>query len=134
MIALETDPGQILARFWTPKSIQNRSQETPLKLLKIIAFFGCLLEPQKIDFCANMAATWPDLGPQDGPKLGPKWCQNRSRRLTRPHGAPMDLYGPSPNRFWIDFGTILDRPGQQIHPPMPADSPAQAKDSPAQAS
>ena len=29
MIALETDLGPILVRFWIPKSFQNRSQEGP---------------------------------------------------------------------------------------------------------
>ena len=29
MIALETDLGPILVRFWNPKSLQNRSQEGP---------------------------------------------------------------------------------------------------------
>ena len=103
-------------RFWTdfwsildPQIVPKSLPRSSLKLLKIIAVFGCLLEPQKIDFCVNMAATWSDLGPQDGPNLGPKWCQNRSRRHMGPHGAPMDPYGAPPNRFWIDFGMILGR-------------------------
>ena len=98
--------------FWSildPRIVSKSLPRSSLKLLKIIAVFGCLLEPQKIDFCVNMAATWPDLGPQNGTKLGPKWCQNRSRRPMGPHGAPMDPHGTPPNRFWIDFGLILGR-------------------------
>ena len=30
-----------------------------------------------------MAPSWPDLGPQDGPKLGPKWDQNQSKNGLR---------------------------------------------------
>ena len=76
-------------------------------MLKIITVFECLLEPQKIDFCVNMAPTWPDLGPQDDPKLVPKWGQNRPRRPMGRHGEPMDPHGTPPNRFSIDLGSIL---------------------------
>ena len=34
MIALETDLGPILVRFWNPKSFQNRSQEGPERCWK----------------------------------------------------------------------------------------------------
>ena len=77
--------------------------------LEIIIVFESLQDPLKINFSANMAATCPQLGPQHAPKLGPKWCQNRSRRPMGPHGAPMDPHGTPPNRFWIDFGLILGR-------------------------
>ena len=64
LIALETDLGPVLARFWVPKSLPN-------------------------------------------PKLGQKWCRNRSRRPMGPHGPPWSPSEPSLDRFWVDFGLIF---------------------------
>ena len=77
--------------------------------LEIIVVFEGLQDPLKIDFSANMAATCPQLGPQHAPKLGPKWCRNRSRRPMGPHGPPWSPSEPSLDRIWLDFGTIFDR-------------------------
>ena len=74
MIALETDSGPILGRFWTPKSSQDRPQKGLQKCSKSDQFSNAFLDR----FLVNMAPTWPDLGPQDGPKLGPKWDQNQT--------------------------------------------------------
>ena len=77
--------------------------------LEIIIVFESLQDPLKINFSANMAATCPQLGPQHAPKLGPKWCQNRSSRPMGPHGPPWSPSEPSLDRIWLDFGTIFDR-------------------------
>ena len=99
LIALETDFEQILARFWIPKSLRNRSQMA----LEIMVVFEGLQDPLKIYFSTNMAATCPQLGAQRAPKLGQKWCQNRSRRPMGPHGPPWSPSEPSLDRFWVDF-------------------------------
>ena len=60
-------------------------------MLKTIVVFNCFFEPPKVDF-------WSDLGPQDGPKLGPKWDQNRSKT------GPGSEIGSG-----TDLGSILGR-------------------------
>ena len=67
-------------------------------MLEIIVVFACLREFPKIDFLANMAPTWTQLGPRDGPKLEPKFDKNRSE-----NGLGSQI-GPG-----ADFGTIFDR-------------------------
>ena len=67
-------------------------------MLEIIVVFACLRELPKIDFLANMAPTWTQLGPPDGPKLEPKLDKNRSE-----NGLGSQV-GPG-----ADFGTIFDR-------------------------
>ena len=57
----------------------------------------------------NMAPTWPDLGPQDGPKLGPKWDQNRTKKGFGSDVGSWTDFGPILDRFGVDFGTILGR-------------------------
>ena len=103
LIALETDLwpifGSILGSQIAPKSVPRGSQMA----LEIIVVFEGLQDPLKIDFSTNMAATCPQLGPQHAPKLGPKWCRNRSRRPMGPHGPPWNPSAPSLDRFWIDF-------------------------------
>ena len=47
MIALETDLGPILVRFWTPKSFQNRSQEGSEGCWKSLSFLYALGNLQK---------------------------------------------------------------------------------------
>ena len=77
------------------------------KLLKIIAVFDCLPDPQKIVFLVNMAPTWPDFGPQDDPKLGPKWNRNQTKNgLGSDVGSGADS-GSILGRFGVDFGTIF---------------------------
>ena len=109
LIALETDLGpifgSILGSQTAPKSVPRGSRMS----LEIIIVFESLQDPLKIDFSANMAATCPQLGPQHAPKLGPKWCQNRSSRPMGPHGPPWSPSEPSLDRIWLDFGTIFDR-------------------------
>ena len=75
--------------------------------------FQCLLEPQKIDFLVNMGPTWPDFASQDGPKLAPKWDQNRSKiGLGSEVGSRTD-FGTISDRFrdhvWSILGTVLGR-------------------------
>ena len=75
--------------------------------MKIMIVFQCLLELQKIDFWTNMAPTWPDFGSQDGPKLAPKWGQNRPQNgLGSEVGSRTDS-GSIWNRFLVDSGTIF---------------------------
>ena len=54
-----------------------------------------------------MAPTWADFAPQDGPKLAPKWGQNRSKHgLGSEVGSRTDsgtILGP----ILVDFGSIL---------------------------
>ena len=91
--------------FWLDFGLQNRSKIGPKSrmVLEIIVVFEGLQDPLKIDFSANMAATCPQLGTQHAPKLGPKWCRNRSRRPMGPHGPPWSPSEPSSDRFWVDF-------------------------------
>ena len=107
LIALETDLGpifgSILGSQTAPKSVPRGSRMS----LEIIIVFESLQDPLKINFSANMAATCPQLGPQHAPKLGPKWCQNRSWRPMGTHGRPWSPSEPSLDRIWLDFGTIL---------------------------
>ena len=60
---------------------------------------------------ANMAPTWPQLGPQDGPKLGLKWRQNRTKNDLGSEGGPRTDFGPILDPFGTDFGPIWDRFG-----------------------
>ena len=107
LIALETDLGpifgSILGSQIIPKSVPRGSRMA----LEIIVVFEGLQDPLKIDFSTNMAATCPQLGPQHAPKLGPKWCRNRSRRPMGPHGPPWSPSEQSLDRFWVDFWSIL---------------------------
>ena len=75
--------------------------------MKIMIVFQCLLEAQKIDFWTNMAPTWPHFGSQDGPKLVPKWGQNRPQNgLGSEVGSRTDS-GSILGRFWVDVGRFL---------------------------
>ena len=66
-----------------------------------------LQERQKLDFLAHMAPTCPQLAPQDGPKLGQKSVQNRSKNgLGSEVGSGADL-GPILSRFWDDLWSIF---------------------------
>ena len=99
MIALETDLGPILVRFWTPKSFQNRSQEGPEGCWKSWSFLHAFGNLQKSIF----GPTWPQLGPQDGPKLEPKWDRNRTKKgLGSEVGSRAD-FGSIFDRFLVDF-------------------------------
>ena len=106
LIALEIDLepffGSILGSQIAPKSVPRGSRMA----LEITVYFEGLQDPLKIDFSTNMAATCPQLGPQHAPKLGPKWCRNRSRRPMGPHGPPWSPSEPSLDRFWVDFALI----------------------------
>ena len=72
-------------------------------------FLNTFLDPQKIKFLVNMAPTWLDFGPQDGPKLGPKSVQNRYKNGLRSDVGSRADFGPILGRFWYDFWSILDR-------------------------
>ena len=65
-------------------------------VLEISVDFECLQDPPRINFVANMAPSWTQLGPQDGPKMEPKLDQNRSE-----NGLGSQV-GPG-----ADFGTIF---------------------------
>ena len=56
-----------------------------------------------------MASTWPDLGPQDGPKLGQQSLRNRYKNGLRSDVGSRADFGPILGRFWYDFWSILGR-------------------------
>ena len=66
---------------------------------------GALQTLQKSIFCP----TWPQLGPQDGPKLEPKWDQNRTKKGFESEVGSVAGFGTILDRFWTDFGPILGR-------------------------
>ena len=72
LIALETDLGPILIRFWIPQLAPKSVPRGSRMALEIMVVFEGLQDPLKIYFSTNMAATCPQLGPQHAPKLGPK--------------------------------------------------------------
>ena len=88
-----------------------------MRLLKIIAVLDWLLDPQKIDFLVNIAATWPDFGPQDDPKLGSQIRKkNRSKNHLRSELGSGAAFGPilgpswaDLDRFWDQFCLLLGR-------------------------
>ena len=99
MIALETDLGPILVRFWTRKSVQNRSQEGPESCWKSLSFLHAFGNPQKSIFWP----TWLQLGPNLAPKTVPSWSQNSTKigpkTVSEARSAPEPILG----RFLIDF-------------------------------
>ena len=99
------DFGTILGSKIDPKSVPKGSS----KVLKIMIVFQCFFEPQKIDFWVNMAPTWPDFGSQDGPKLVPKWGQNRPQNGLESEVGSRTDFGTILGRFWDQFGLILGR-------------------------
>ena len=95
MIALEADLGPILARFWNPKSCQNRSQEGPewvWKSWSILNAFRILQESIFGQHDPNMAPTCPPIWSQVGTKNGSKSVRKRFRNRSR-----------CQSRFGIDF-------------------------------
>ena len=90
MISLETDLGPILAPFWSQKSSQNRSQNGSERHQISLSFLSAVQDLQKSIFWP----TWPQhgpnlpLAPQDGPKLGLKWRQNRTKNGLGSEGGP----------------------------------------------
>ena len=88
MIALETDLGSILAPFCLPKFVPKSDPKRFRQVSNFLVVFARPPGPPKIDLMANMAPTWPQLGPQDGPKLGLKWRQNRTRNGLGSEGGP----------------------------------------------
>ena len=75
-------------------------------MLEIMVVFACLREFLKINFLANMAPTWTQLGPQDGPKLEPKLDRNRSENDLGSQVGPGTDFGPIFDVFFVDFGSI----------------------------
>ena len=114
MIALETDLGPILVRFWTPKSFQNRSQEGPERCWKSWSFLHAFGNLQKSIFWP----TWPQLGPNLAPKTVPSWSQNWTKigpkTVSEARSAPepilgrflIDIVGFGGD-FWYDFSLIF---------------------------
>ena len=102
-------------QFWTdfgsildPKIVWKSVPGALLKLLRIMFVFCCFPDPQKINFLSNMAPTWPDFGPQDGPKLGPKWTQNQPKNGLRGEISSGTDFGPILDRSWTDFDRFWD--------------------------
>ena len=99
MIALETDLGPILVRFWAPKSFQNRSQESPERCWKSLSFLHVFGNLQKSIFWP----TWPQLGPNLAPKTIPSWSQNWSKIGPKTVSEARSAPEPILERFLIDF-------------------------------
>ena len=108
MIALETDLGPILVRFWIPKSFQNRSQEGPEGCWKSWSFLHAFGNFQKSIFWSNMARfcspRWLQIGPKIGSKSLPEPTSLRILILNR----VWTNFGSILNRSWTDFGPILN--------------------------
>ena len=66
-------------------------------VLEILIDFECIQDPQRINFLANTAPTWTQLGPQDGRMLEPKLDRNLSG-----NGLGSEV-GPG-----ADLGSIFD--------------------------
>ena len=54
---------------------QNRSKSVPRAIQKVIIFLIIFW----IDFWSDFVPTWPQLGSQNPPKMGPSWLQNRCK-------------------------------------------------------
>ena len=107
-----TDLGSILVPKIVPKSDPKRFR----KVSKFLVVFDRPPGPPKINFLANTAPTWPQLGPQDGPKLGLKWRQNRTKNGIGSEGGPWTDFGPILDQFGTDFGQILAQNRSKIDP------------------
>ena len=99
MIALETDLGSILVRFWSPKSFQHRSQEGPERCWKSLPFLHAFGNLQKSIFWP----TWSQLGPNLDPKTVPSWSQNRKKIGPKTVSEARSALEPILGRFLIDF-------------------------------
>ena len=99
MIALETDLGPILVRFWTPQIVPKSVPRGSRKVLEILVDFECFQDPPRINFLANMDPTWLPIRSQVGANLD----QNRSENgLGSEVGARADFWSIL-GRFKIDF-------------------------------
>ena len=56
-----------------------------------------------IDFWSNLDRFWEDFGLQVGAKLEPNATKNRSQNQSK----KLLLFGRLPDRFWVDFSSIL---------------------------
>ena len=101
------DFGSILPPQIVPKSDPKRFRQVS----NFLVVFARPPGPPKIDLMANMAPTWAQLGPQDVPKLGLKWRQNRTKNGLGSEGGPWTDFGPILDPFGTDFGSIWNRFG-----------------------
>ena len=106
LIALKIDFGAILAPFWRPRIVPKSIFRGPIQASKHILIFVFLAGQLSCTRFLNIASTYPQLAPQNGPKLDQNWCQNRSGFFQRPHQAPWTWMDPLRNQFWSDFGLI----------------------------
>ena len=107
MIALETDSGSILGRFWTPRSPQNRPKIDSERYPASCSFLNAIQDLQKSIF----GPTWPQLDPREAakrpPRAGPKRSENGSKTVRNRCWQR----GRFRSRSWTDFGPIWDRFG-----------------------
>ena len=109
MIALETDSGPILGRFWIPKSSQNRPKIGSERYPASCSFLNAIQDLQKSIF----EPTWPQHGPILLPKTAPSWGQNGlkigPKTVLEAKSVPEPILDRFWDRFWIDFWLILGR-------------------------
>ena len=105
LIALDTDAGPILDRFWNPKSLQNRPKIGSERCPASCSFLKAIQDLQK----SILEPTWPQHGPILPPKTGPSWGQNGLQLGSKTVLEAKSLPEPIWYRFGIDFGAILAR-------------------------
>ena len=107
MIALETDSGPILGRFWTPKSSPNRPKIGSERYPASCSFLNAIQDLQKSIF----GPTWPQLDPREAAKRPPRADPKRSENDSKTVQNRCWQRGRFRSRSWTDFGPIWDRFG-----------------------
>ena len=105
LIALDTDAGPILGRFWSPKSLQNRPKIGSERCPASCSFLNAIQDLQKSIF----EPTWPQHGPILPPKTAPSWGQNGLKIGPKTVLEAKSVPEPILDRFGTDFGAILAR-------------------------
>ena len=108
MIALETDLGTILAPFWTPKSLQNRSKIGSEPSQNPCSFLNAIQDLQKPFFRPTSPQHDPNLGPKWTRFLGPGAPLWGTWKTPRPQQQLHTNFEPILDRFWTDLGSILN--------------------------
>ena len=103
LIALDTDAGPILGRFWIPKSLQNRPKIGSERCPASCSFLNAIQDLQKSIF----EPTWPQHGPILPPKTAPSWGQNGLKIGPKTVLEAKSVPEPILDRFGTDFGAIL---------------------------